>query len=620
MSNNFTVCLLTQGSGSTPDFLVSEVNLRPGREFVPYSQDTILLASGFPSLSPDTGFPLSPTLQINHDLGKLGTEQLKQLALAELNRVQATTYRSYTVEQDPRICVISADVKKLKTFLDCYGGMLEVEPLLTAGCDPELPTATELAINRDKDGYRLEYSVRAPVNAERCTYCGACGPACPESCLDEHLFLDYSTCTFCKECEKACVHEAIDVYGAEQRVMRIPAILVLDGTEVELPEDRCAIYAEKDLPAYFATQYACQVDEVVSCDTSICQFSGKLGYGCRVCIDACRNGAISRTEAGVKVDSLKCEECGGCVAACPTGAMQYQRCTDSTFISYLEALQLTPGTTVILGREKALHGLWWKRPDQDFQNVLFLEYNEIRALSLFHLLYLYVSGASRIVLLGLDEEMQDMGPLQRQVALACSLLQTYCQVTNPVVVTTLQQFSGQQLEPVDLPLSALAEIAPGNRRENLATVLKYLADESGRQARIKANDSLPFATIFCDEDRCTQCYACLNTCRIQALSTNEEKLALLSRSALCVGCGTCVQVCPENALQMIPGATLNAKYFSREPLAEAEPMACKKCGKIFGSRKSYERVMSILAKKESVDTSHFEYCETCRVVNLFENA
>ena len=79
-----------------------------------------------------------------------------------------------------------------------------------------------------------------------------------------------------------------------------------------------------------------------------------------------------------------------------------------------------------------------------------------------------------------------------------------------------------------------------------------------------------------------------------------------------------MKVCPEDALQLSPEFSLADPFFATVELATAEPMACKKCGKVFGTRKSFDRVMAILAKKEAVDTSHFEYCETCRVVNLFE--
>lgn len=621
MSSNFTVCLLTKGSRSAPEFLVREVRLRPGQGFSPNSQETILIASGFSSLAPDTDFPLSPTLQLNHDLSRMGSEKLHQLALAEITRKQASSYRSYIIQPDSRLCVIGNSAARLRTFLDNYAGMFEIEPVLLGGYARDFPTAIDCAVYRDRPGYRLEYSLRLPVDSERCAYCGACGPACPEHCLDEHLFLDYSRCTFCGSCESVCAHQAIDVHRLEQRLMHIPALVVLEGTEVELPEDRTAIFREKDLPAYFASQYGCRVDEVVSCDAAICQYSTRLKDGCRICLDVCRHGAISPETTGLVIDGTKCEECGCCVASCPTGALQYLRYNDTSFITYIRDVRIVPGTTVVLGSEKALHQLWWKKPEQDFRQVLFLEFPRIKALSLFHLLFLYASGAGRVVLIGLEDELENGEALQRQVSRACSLLGTFCQAERAVDLLTLPQFLNQPLaEGVFSSLPVFAGALAGNRRVNLAAVLQHLADQSGLQARISDDDTVPFATIFCDEERCTHCYACLNICRIQALSTTGAKLALLWRGALCVGCGLCVRICPEHALLMLGGGTLDAEFFNRVPLSTTRPMTCRRCSKVFGTRKSFERVMTILARKESVDTSHFEYCETCRVVNLFESA
>jgi len=618
MSDKFSMYLLTQGSGSKPEILRSEINLRPGQPVEIDSLESILLASGFPAVTPNMGFPLSPTLQINADLAAHDDQRLARIGLAELDRLKAVNYRSYSVDHDPRLCVIGSDAEAIKKFVDIYGGTLEVEPILVKGFDPEIPTATELELSSGADGYTIEYSVRVPVNTGRCTYCGACGRACPESCLDEQLLIDYSLCTFCKECEKVCPHDALDVYGAERRRMRMPAILVMAGTELELPEDTSGIYSEQELEKFWATQYSCQVDEVVTCDTSICQYSGKLDYGCGMCVKSCRYGAIRRTDRGIVVDSLKCEECGGCIAACPTGAMQYQRFTDESFVSYLQQVGLEAGSTIVLGSDKAMHKLWWKRGAKVEGSCLYICHEEVRALSLFHLLALYTLGAGRVVLL-IDEIEQPFDDLKRQATLATSLLSTYCEATEPVVITSVEDFGDRQLAAPHYPLQEpFSAPLTGNRRENLAAILKYLTEKSGRQARIKGHPQLPFATVSCRAEGCTQCYACLNMCRIQALSTNEEQVALRSKGALCVGCGACVQVCPEQVLSLTPGATLDEAWFEPQILAETEPMRCKRCGKVYGSKKSFERVMAILAKKEAVDTSHFEYCEDCRVINLFE--
>ena len=158
-----------------------------------------------------------------------------------------------------------------------------------------------------------------------------------------------------------------------------------------------------------------------------------------------------------------------------------------------------------------------------------------------------------------------------------------------------------------------------NRRQALAVALEGLVKESGRRVTMRPDGYIPFAAVSCNSEKCTQCMACLNNCRIEAMQADQQQLTLNHLGVWCVGCGLCVRICPEDALTISPEFILNDEFFIPTELAKAEPMACKKCGKVFGTRKSFERVMAILSKKEKVDTSHFEYCDTCRVVKLFES-
>lgn len=620
MSGKFSACLLTQGSDGTPRFSVKELSLQKGRRMETGEED-VLLAGGFSSLFSETGFPLSPTLQLNQDVGGFGSDVLEQVALAELDRVNTATYRSYLVEPDNRLCVIGNDSEKLGRFVDDFGGVLEIEPVLLKGSHPEIVTAVELEVSGRSTDYQVRLSVQSPINEERCTYCGACGSACPEDCLDEQLNINYSVCTSCKECEKVCEHDAIDIHGVEERVLKVPALLLLDGVNLEFEGDESGIYSEDTIRDFLSTQFSFQVDEVITCSENICQYSAKLGHGCSYCIDVCNYGAISRDVAGITIDPVKCEECGGCIGACPTGAIQYERFSDNAFISYIQSLEMKPGTSMVLGSETMLHKLWWRSGTTPADNTFFLEFNRVSGLSFFHLLYLFARGFGRVVLLTEEGETESDESLRRQTAMASSLLNTYFEVENRIVVTSPKDFIEKMNdheepvlpEPVDLDGEA-------NRRQNLAQLLEVFTVRTGRQARIKENRSLPFATISCDDDKCTQCYSCLNDCRIEALHTDSEQLSLRYNSSLCVGCAICVRVCPENALKITPGTTIDKQFFEDVTMAEAEPMRCKKCNKVFGTKKSFDRVMSILSQKESVDTSHFEYCDTCRVVKLFEDA
>ena len=51
--------------------------------------------------------------------------------------------------------------------------------------------------------------------------------------------------------------------------------------------------------------------------------------------------------------------------------------------------------------------------------------------------------------------------------------------------------------------------------------------------------------INIDEEKCTACGTCVETCPVQAITLSEK--AVVDKEA-CIDCGTCVDGCPEGAI------------------------------------------------------------------------
>ena len=619
MTNNYSGYFLSSGKGADSEYFSAPIDVHPGATLSrsEKSGHKILLAGGFSTIHPDSPFPLSSTLQLNGDLTETNDTEMSSIARAEFIRHNSQSYRSYTLESDPRVTVIGASAESLQNFMETYGGVLEIDAILTKGYDQELTTAQDLQIRSVNNSYIISFNSKQPVDHARCTYCGACGPACPEHCLSEQLFLDFSHCTFCKECLAACPHDAIDLYAVERRELHTPAIVLLDDSSIDLPEQQNKIYSKETLPALFASIYATEVDELIGWEASLCQYSPRLGTGCTACFTACAHGAIAQGKEGVQIDHLACVECGACLGVCPTGALQYKRFDDTAFVEYFRTAPLTPGTTVVLGTEEELHKYWWYGSNSKQKDLFFMEYPATTALHSMHFLLLYGMGATDILVLGLNSSGTNP-----EIEMSNTLLQSLFKQEQVIRATSTEELGtilAQEKKSSSLS-NYYHDFSHTNRRRKSIDIIQFLRDQADSETYSIA--SRYFGEIICDEEKCTQCIACINECRMESLVADGATYSLNHTPVQCVQCGTCVTVCPENALTMKSGLHLNDSFFAEKTLSQAEPAKCKGCGKVFGTRKSLEKVMAILSSKNMWDSNDdlLSYCEDCRVVNLYQSS
>ena len=96
--------------------------------------------------------------------------------------------------------------------------------------------------------------------------------------------------------------------------------------------------------------------------------------------------------------------------------------------------------TVVVGDEKSLHGLWWRQQGRKFQNTLFLQYETVQSLTLFHFMFLVSRGARRIVLLQKEDQEYQLSATAKQQDLANEILTKLYDIEDAVTSCRLADF------------------------------------------------------------------------------------------------------------------------------------------------------------------------------------
>jgi ferredoxin len=607
--------------------LEKELEIR--EQTVPANTNPLLL-SGFALTAEDSTHSLSATLQLDADLASLSPTELGAIARAEYRRLNALPVKNYTLTNPPRAAVIAADPQLLEAFREKYGGLLELVALLhgsqTGGRDEGVDVAEELVLEKSSGGALcLRYNVRRPLDPQLCTRCRECVTVCEPGCIDFRLDLDFSHCDYCGRCQEACPAGAIELHARLERRVEVPAVILLDETGLEIPEDTPTVYSAGQIDVFLCQVGCHEITEVVEFTAGLCQYSTRLGRGCNLCLEACPAGALFCGEAGIEIDHLACNACGGCVAVCPTGALQDGRFRDRELVDWFREVPAPTGGTLVLGSEEQLADLWWRHPGRHWEQTLFLELPGLGFLSSFHFLWFFALGWRRIVLLSGAERDTATHPQPKVIAFVAALLRELYDVGEFVVETSPDRFADclAGLEPK----SSLPGPAPwqdfsfaGRRRKFAELLSGLLAARTGSENADRVAIAAPdFALLDCDAERCTVCCACLNECRTGALSADSAGYQILHEAALCVACGICVAVCPEEALTLAPGLVLDPSFFENTPLAQDEPVFCRECGAPFGTRKSYEQVLRRLRAtgRFAAQEEFLAYCETCRAQKVF---
>ncbi len=503
-----------------------------------------------------------------------------------------------------------------------------------------------LSIKGDLGDFTVEIEKGKHIDAVKCVDCGQCIEVCEPKAVSKPtdstspVYVISEKCNECGECLKICPTDAVTLESKKEsvKVGQIISFYPLKPQEgVYIVESKngigsahaAALRAALNLKGY-------KKEKLIEVDGEKCAnkelLEKKLDVkGCSYCIDQCAYYPISSGH----VSFLSCMGCGTCTTACPQNAL------DLRLQSFDELLKEVEVAGAVETKEKIV---MFTCAEGGYSTLKAAGMNRLKYpaavpilvpclgnISEVHLLRAMDAGAEGVVLLGCGAKdcMYEKGFSQasKSVAFAKKILSFFGigddrirmlsgDGTDPEkFVEQMKEFS-DRLKKVDKnplrkkePVSLESIDGKGSRkRETLIAIIAGFSQKTGiNEGRIEGG--FPIGNIVVDESECTLCGSCVYHCNTGAMRyEGKEIIDIFNTHSYCIGCGICLEICPEKIIKIEKAIDLESFLAKSERKFDVKVISCGRCGKPLMAEAAMRKLKGRLKEKE---LDMLELCQGC---------
>lgn len=355
----------------------------------------------------------------------------------------------------------------------------------------------------------------------------------------------------------------------------------------------------------------CTYKEVISYKDDYCQYNERREKHCAKCVDICPTFGVGGDDSIMKLvfSHIDCISCGACIGVCPTNCLEYEELPKE---GLEEIIDLYKDTKVFLcdysGYEELINNniiLDESLTPMVLPNIKMLNEND----------YLTILQTS-----GYDVVIYNKNSILESVVSFINNITNQIYNRDSLLIADIHNINELSDKAQKFPEYLYKNRYSKPYRESFSQRIQYMIKDKD-YGMAQSIAPTYYGNVSINKEKCTLCLSCVGACNVNAIFARSDDFSLRFNPSICTTCGYCVDSCPEKVIELHRnGMELNSNYFKSKELAKDEPFKCVECGKVFSTKKSIDKIatmMSVAFANDPKRLKTLQCCSDCKVKVMF---